>query len=435
MNQGLGYVVSWFPAPTETFILYELTELQRQGLRPAVFPLFGARSNVVHPGVDRVLPYTHYVSRSLYGLLAAQLYWLLTAPRAYLGAWTWALRGTFPSSGMWIRTFAVVPLAAAIAREVQRRGIQHLHAHWATHPTLAAAIVARLTGATYSFTAHAHDLYVDQTLLAEKVAGARFVAAISRFNARLLARHADAAARRRIHVVPCGVDSRVFNPERRRRRPGPALTIACVAALRDYKGHRYLLDACAELRRRGVRFRLVLVGDGPERAHVEAHLRALELTEHVELRGMCPASEVVSLLHEADVLALASIVTDRGMMEGIPVCLMEGMAAGLPVVATDVSGVSELVLDSLTGLLVPPRDAGALADALQRLSLDPPLRQALGRAARAHVRAYFDRTRNVRRLAELLVETRTRKKPDPRTGTGTTVSPRRPSPPGEHPPN
>ncbi len=394
----VAYLMSWFPAPTETFILHELLELRRQGLELDVFPLLGAAPGPRHPGVDELLARTRYHRGLSAEVVAAQLHWLVRRPRAYLRAWARAIRGNLRSPGFLARALVVVPRAAFIARQIEARGHTHVHAHWATHPALAALVVKELTGTGYSFTAHAHDLYLDRAMLEEKVREARFVVTISEFNRALLRDLYGEAAARKTSVIRCGVDPARFQPRPHPARTGPAI-IACIAGLRDYKGHRYLVDACAALRERGVSFRCLLVGDGPERAALARQIAARSLRE-VELLGAQPQDKVRELLATADVLVHPSVITEKGMMDGIPVALMEAMATACPVVSTRVSGIPELVRDGKTGLLVEQRDATALADAIQRLVEDPALARSLGMAGRRAVLREFTLERNGALLLE-----------------------------------
>ncbi len=395
----VAYLMSWFPAPTETFILHEMLELRRRGLEIDVYPLLGAAPGPMHPGADGMLAHTRYHRGLSREVAAAQLHWLRRKPRAYLRAWARAIRGNLRSPGFLARALVVVPRAAFIAREVEAGGHAHVHAHWATHPALAALVVKELTGTGYSFTAHAHDLYLDRAMLEEKVREARFVVTISEYNRALLRELYGEEAAAKTSIVRCGVDPARFQPRAQPARRGPAV-IACVAGLRDYKGHRHLVDACALLRERRVAFRCVLVGDGPERAALERQIAALKLGE-VELLGGQPQDQVRALLASADVLVHPSVVTAAGMMDGIPVALMEAMAAGCPVVSTRVSGIPELVRDGKTGLVVEPGDAAALADAIERLVGDPTLARKLGLAGRRAVLREFTLARNGERLLRL----------------------------------
>lgn len=399
-RRRIAYVVSRFPAVTETFVLDELRELRARGVDVEVLPLFGARGGEVHAAFSALRPRTHYHRTASWELAAAQLHWLRRRPRALLLAWVRALRASAPSPKLAIRAPAVLLKAALVARRVEAMGISHLHAHWATHPALAAWTVRALTGLPYSFTGHAHDLYVDRAMLREKIRDAAFVVTISEFNRRLLEEVGGADARGKVHVVRCGVDVRAFAPTP--RRPPPVPTFACVASLRPYKGHAVLLDALAILRARGVAVRAVLVGDGPLRAELARRVAREGLGDVVELRGALPHEEIPDVLAGATAAVLPSVTQADGQMEGIPVALMEAMAAGVPVVATRLSGIPELVRDGEGGLLVPERDAGALADAMARLAADPGLAARLAAGARRIVERDFDRARNVDRLEQLL---------------------------------
>jgi len=397
----IGYLMSWYPVVTETFILHEMLELRRLGVDLELYPLFGAAHDVRHPGSEVLSPLVQRRARGPWSLLGAQLRWVLRRPKHYFRAWAGALVGNARSPGFLLRALIVVPLAAQMAESMARRGITHVHAHFATHPTLAAHVVRELTGIGYSFTAHAHDLFMDRAMLEGKIAAARRVVTISRFNRALIERLFGPAAAAKTAVIPCGVNPRHFL-ERPRREPDGIFRVACVAALRDYKGHRWLVDACALLRERGVPFRCALVGDGPERARIEARVEAAGLRGWVELLGNQPHDRMRALLARSDAMVLPSVVTASGMMDGIPVALMEAMAAGLPVVSTRVSGIPELVQDRRTGLLAPPGDAAALADALESLQRDPIWARRLAEAGRRHVLAHFNLQRNAVLLRDLL---------------------------------
>lgn len=161
-----------------------------------------------------------------------------------------------------------------------------------------------------------------------------------------------------------------------------------------------MIEACRLLRERGVDFRCLLVGDGELRAALQAQIDQHGLTDHIVLLGRQPRQKVSELLNTSDVLVLPSIITSRGKKEGIPVALMEALAAQLAVIATDISGISELVVHEQTGLLVPEKDAAAIAGALERLRADGPLRAQLGEQGRAKVLQEFDLHSNTAALAD-----------------------------------
>jgi colanic acid/amylovoran biosynthesis glycosyltransferase len=398
-RERVAYLVSWFPAITETFILDEVRDLRARGVEVEVLPLFGKRGGEVHAGWSELASCTHYHRTLSWEMAAAQLHWLRRRPLALLRAWRDALRWSASSPKLLVRAPLVLLKAALLARRVEAMRVRHVHAHWATHPTLAAWAVRALTGTGYSFTAHAHDLYVDRAMLREKVEAARFVVTISEFNRRLLGDLCGAAAAAKVHVVRCGVDVDAFGALPRRAPARP--TFACVASLREYKGHAVLLEAVRLLRSRGRDLRVVLVGGGDLRRALEARIARDGLGEVVLLRGALPHQEIPAVLSRATALVLPSVTSRDGQMEGIPVALMEAMAAAVPVIATRISGIPELVRDGESGLLVPERDPAALAAAMERLAGDPALQARLSVGGRRAVRARFDRRHNVARLAEL----------------------------------
>jgi colanic acid/amylovoran biosynthesis glycosyltransferase len=179
---------------------------------------------------------------------------------------------------------------------------------------------------------------------------------------------------------------------------------ACVASFDEVKGHRYLIEACQILRDRGIGFVCHLVGDGPLRREIEEWIEQAKLDRHVRVHGAQPRPEVARILADADAAVLASYLTKQGKREGIPVALMEGMGAGLPVVASDISGIPELVEHGRTGLLFPPQNSTALADALQQLAHDPQLRECMGRAGRERVLRDFDLRTNAANLASFFLD-------------------------------
>jgi glycosyltransferase involved in cell wall biosynthesis len=252
----------------------------------------------------------------------------------------------------------------------------------------------------YSFTAHAHDIYVERPMLREKIHDARFVVTISEYNRRFLARlYPDLADN--VTVIHCGVDLSAFEPQPRGELPAGPWTVVSVASLQPQKGHAYLVRACAILRARGIDVRCLFIGEGPEEASLRRQITDAGLDEVVHLLGALPRPRVIAALAGADAMALASVRLPKGKMEGIPVSLMEAMAMALPVVATDLSGVPELVRDGETGLLAPERDAEALASALASLHDDPDRAQRLAEAGRRHVAEAFDLRINTARLAAL----------------------------------
>lgn len=401
----VAYIVSRFPKLTETFVLYELIALEAMGVDVDLYPLLRERQRVTHPEADCWTQRARFQPFMSQAVLRAQLHFLLRKPWTYLMLLPELIWRTWGSLNFMAGAIAYFPKAVRFAYEMQRDDVRHVHAHFCNHPALVAFIINRLTGIGYSFTAHGSDLHVERRMLDAKVQASAFAVTISRFNRDVMLDACGRAAADKIHIVRCGVDLEAFSVPARdhdRRRPSPC-RILCVASFEEVKGHRHLLAACAVLQERGVDFICDLAGDGPLREEMEAMIVRYRLSDRVRVLGGQPRPEIIRLFREADIAVLPSQPTRQGKREGIPVVLMEAMASGLPAVSTVLSGIPELVADGDTGLLVPPSDSGALADALERLALDPELRARMGAAGRAKVEAEYDLRRNTTALLELVL--------------------------------
>ena len=314
------------------------------------------------------------------------------------------LRRTWGSPKFFIGALGTFPKAVGFAYDMQRGGVTHIHAHFATHATVAAFVIHRLTGIPFSFTAHGSDLHVDRRMLDAKVDAASFAVTVSNYNREVMVQTCGERSRYKLHVIHCGVDPQHFVPMPRGASAG-RLRLVCVASLETVKGHTYLVEACRILKDRGLDFRCSLAGDGPRRRALLLQVRRAGLEDCVHLLGGQTRPQVARLLADADVAVLASHPTREGKREGIPVALMEAMAAGLPVVSSAISGIPELVESDVTGLLVPSGDPMALAGAIERLDADPVLRERMGRAGRQRICDDFNLETNTRQLLQLFSAT------------------------------
>lgn len=192
-------------------------------------------------------------------------------------------------------------------------------------------------------------------------------------------------ARTRVHYM--GVDYRSIQPR------GPdeeTQTILHVARLVEMKGTKYLIRAFAELSQRRRDVQLVIIGDGPKRASLQALTRSFGLEGRVQFLGARPHDEVLAWMRKALMLVLPSIRTASGRTEGLGMVSLEAAATGVPAVGSCIGGIPEVVVDGRTGFLVPDRDSSALAARMMDLLEDPARRRRMGEEARAHIERHFD---------------------------------------------
>lgn len=280
---------------------------------------------------------------------------------------------------------------AALATHLDRAR-DHIHAQFPLDAAGVGLYAALASGTSYSFSGHT---YHDLDLMHAKLANARFVVVGSEFERDLLERRYGSRWRDRVHVRRLGV------PERPQRGEPERGTIVSVGTLTGKKGHAVLIGALGELDRRGVRPTLEILGEGPERPELERLVRELRLEARVSLLGAVPPREALARVARAEVFALACRETADGDHDCLPVALMDAMSLGVPCVSSAAFGIPELIVDTQSGFLAPPGDHVALADRLEIVLRDSDLRNRVGAAGRATVRAGYDLDRNVAALADL----------------------------------
>jgi colanic acid/amylovoran biosynthesis glycosyltransferase len=398
----IAYIMSRFPKLTETFILFEMLAVERLGERIELFPLLRYSEPLSHPEAAGFVARAHYQPFLSRSILGSQLHTLRHRPRAYLGALLGLMTGTFGSRNYFFGGLAIFPKVVHLVREMEALGVRHVHCHFSNHPAAAGFVIRRLTGIPYSFVAHGSDLHVDRHMLPAKVREAAFAVAISEDNRAEMVEECGDWARTRIEVIHCGVDTDQLRPPTEARDPNHPFTITAIGTLHEVKGQAVLLEACRLLHAHGRDIRCRLIGAGPDEAALRDQVATAGLTDIVRFDGQRTRAEVIAALGEADLLAAPSVHASDGKREGIPVVLMEAMSCGLPVVASRLSGIPELVEDEVDGLLVAPGDAPALATAIARVMDDVELRERIGAAARAKVKRDFDLLTNARRVVGLI---------------------------------
>ena len=391
-DHRIAYVCKMYPRFSETFIVSEILAREDAGEDLEVVSLRPPADGRFHADLARVRAPVHYLDAA--------------TPRAkQLWADLQALGSGVRVAELLEAEVRDAAQAIELAALIETRGITHLHAHFGSVATTVARLAARLAGITYSFTAHAKDIFhesVDPGDLRRKLLDAHHVITVSEFNLRFLRERYGRAADR-VHRVYNGIGLDAF-------RADPALEgrdigVVAVGRLVEKKGFDVLLEACALARDRGQPLRCRIVGSGERHDALQAQLDALGLQEQVTLVGPLPQDQVRAELRRATVMAAPCVHGSDGNADGLPTVILEAMALGTPVVSTPVTGIPEAVVEGVTGRLVAERDAGALATALLEVTADAAERQRLAAAARHHVEEHFASSRQATELRALLPRT------------------------------
>lgn len=350
----IAVVTSGFPRRSETFALNELLAMQEADVLEAIFATKPGDADEGQPGTERLAPLVRVLPP---GPPAVQ--------------------------------------AATVAASLEGRRVTGIHGYFAHVPAEVAGFAAARVRVPHGFSVHARDARkVSPDELGRRAARAAVVVACNEDVAGDIRR-----AGGRVEVLPHGVDLRRFRP--RPREAGPVLRLLAVGRLVEKKGIQVLVDAVASL---ATPFRLRIVGEGPARGRIERAVADAGLRDRVELVGATTHAELPDEIASADVVVVPSVTDAGGDRDGLPNVVLEAMACGRPVVASDVGAISAAIRDGETGLLVPPGDARALARALERLWAHPGLRARLGEAARAGVEREYDLHRCTERLLRRLDE-------------------------------
>lgn len=396
----IGILLKTYPKISETFVLGEILGLEQLGLSLHIFSLQQPTDAICHAATASVRAPVSYVLGPAFNrvleLIGEQARLAFANPARYLRALRFALGRAQDAR---LRSFLQ---AGSLALAARRARIAHIHAHFATGPADIAELAHMLAGVSFSISAHAKDIYLSSpAVLRRKLSRATFTITCTEYNRRYLAALAGASGK--VERMYHGVDIDFFCPAAAACRSIPPLILS-VGRLREKKGFATLIEACAQLAKRGIGFACEIVGYGPDAAKLQALIDARGLSTHVRLVGKLTHEQLIQHYRAASVFALPCQMAADGDRDGIPNVLLEAMATELPVVSTGVSGIPELVEHGITGLIVPPQDASALAASLAELLADRSLRIALGKAGRAAVVKGFSNNANLQLLRSLLLD-------------------------------
>jgi len=387
----IAYVLKVYPRTSQTFVLSEILAHERAGLEMDIFSLRRTDDTRFHAALAQVQSPVFQIARASSNATLA-----LNALREhsrYLPRLWDVVQNSQANAEDLLQ-------AATLSRAIIDRGIVHMHAHFGTVATVVARLASKITGVSYSFTAHAKDIFhenVVEDVLRKKLADSSGVITVSQFNVNYLKDKYEQAAAG-VKLIYNGLDLNEFRFEPDGKRPPLVLG---VGRLVEKKGFSYLVDASASMRSKGIPFRCEIIGGGELESDLQEQIKDLDLSGYVKLCGPMSQSDVKQKLRQARLLAAPCVHAENNDRDGLPTILLEAMALGTPCISTPVTGIPEVLKPGETGLMVAERDANALAAACERLLADQQLCSELARNGRRLIEDQFDIDKNTEEIRAL----------------------------------
>lgn len=389
-----AYLFERFPSFGQTFCYREVAELARQGVTPPIFSVRIPKDEPLQDWDARIVKRVHYLPEEkelLDDVRRASKKRKLT-PEIVAALDKWGRRTDF------LRLYQAV----YVGLRLKEMGIDHVHAHFMGMAARTAFWIHKFFPVTFSFTAHANDLFAPRNFeigVDKLVDTARVIVTVSDYAKKFLQEHFPERADR-VRRIYNGLNLAEFRPADFSSAPPLILVVGRLIAK---KGFADLICACRLIAERGKSFRCEIIGEGPLENELRGQIERLNLHDRVALSGAKPQLEVRQRLATTNVFALPSIIDPDGGMDNLPTVIMEAMATGLPVVSTRIGGIPEMVVENETGLLVQPGDIAALAGGIEKLIDDRALAQRLGQAGYERAQELFSIDKNVRELCALLL--------------------------------
>lgn len=412
----LAIICSQFPEMHETFVIREMIALHEGGIPLRIYSLKHCRDKIRHPEVQKLDSTIHYAAWDDPQTWIKSCAGFLGHPLSSLKTLGWILRHHSARPSLLLKSLVVWKQCLAMLADFKRSGISHVHAHWATMPTTAAVVMSKLLNISYSFTAHAWDIFVDNPTLMEKVKHAELVITCTDYNRRYLQNKCP-DRKHRIVLNYHGVDLSKFGMahDTGERVDTPAQwTIGepaekedvplflSVGRLVEQKGFEDLIQAAKILHDKGIEFRSVIVGTGPLYDKFQQAIKTSGLESVVSILPGMGQKDLRKLYAAAEAFVLPCVIAKNNDRDGIPNVIFEAMAMGIPVISTNVSGVPEAVIDQRTGFCVNPHDPRQLAKSMEFVLNSPEMARELGRAGRHHIEEHFDDKVHMKQLIQMM---------------------------------
>ncbi|WP_454782258.1 glycosyltransferase family 4 protein [Legionella sp. WA2022007384] len=396
MKNNILFFLDFFPQKTETFIHNELIELRKNNIQFCVVALKTIRGTT-RPELKAILEQSYYCTK--YSIWLKGFFIGLQHPVTFFKniAWVWKLK--HKNILYRFRVITALLVAYGIKNYVLEKNIDYLHAHFASYPTEVVMCLSRITGIPFGATWHAYDIYRDGNIIPEKILYAEQILTCTQFNLdhiKMLSKE-QPQYHNRLKRVYHGVNIENLPPSQLIQEDAPFLA---VGRLIPKKGFRYLIDAIGLLKSQGLIIHLNIVGFTPfldrilclEDNETKVLLKKIKfygLEDQVKLLGYLPHSEVFTLMNKSYALIMPSIQDKKRNMDGIPNVILEAMATGRPIIASQISGIPEVVIPKQTGILVEPKNITELAQAIATLKNDLVLTREMGDKAQDFIMTHF----------------------------------------------
>lgn len=393
----IAYILSIFPSVSETFIREEIEALEELGVEVTVFSLKTPKSDRIGPITteNRTIPVYYSPFFLSLPLIRTNLNSLFTHPHIIVKKVISIIFRLWRQPSELIKTLVVFPKSVFFSTIIKQIGCQQVHAHFCTIPFSAATIIGVINNIPVSTTAHGFDIFQRPSVdLRERILEAQPFITISNFNKNYLKNLFLDIPDETIKMVHCGINLKKFSQYPRHGNTKQK-NILVVARLEKVKGIDILLDALAIVEKHGAAVNCNIIGDGSLKSTLIQQMHQLSLDKIVNFYGAQPHEFVINALNQADFFVLPS------RSEGIPVSVMEAIASSLPVIATSVSGLPEIIEDGKNGILVPPEDAKKLAQAILSLCEHPDLIDKFSTFGYEKIQNEFDIKKNAHQLLDL----------------------------------
>ena len=402
MLKKIAYITSQYPEFHETFVAREVEALRKTGTDVLIYslkkpPPNGADLYPGHRSIVRNLPF--FFSRRV---LSSNLLEFAQRPQKFISSLVWLVKHYYKRPIDLLKSLVVFPETIAFAREI-RRDNRVVHAHWATIPTAMGIVIKKMTGTSLSITAHAWDIFLSPPeLLKEKIALSNGVVTCTGYNVKYLKNICIPEDKDKIWLNYHGLDFSVFENLPSNSLNDGTLKIVAVGRLVEQKGFIYLIRSLFELGKKDIPVSLTIIGDGPLEHELKNEAKGLPKGVSIHFVGRVAHMETLRTMANSDVMVAPSVVAADGDRDGIPNVVIEAMACGLPIVASNVSGIPEIVINNETGFLIEPSNPEALAEAFMKIFSDRENATKMGAVGREMMRERFDVNKNIQEFLGLL---------------------------------